>query len=294
MSLKLSSKEDREVPAGARKTCHVFWDYENCQKPIDKTFEETYVAVRDTLEDINFSMRGLNIYGDEALMERGGRQTLNDLGCSVVNPSKVVGNIKKKETSDIRIAVDISMYAFDNASNPEKCAIVLVTSDSDFGHLLSQMRSRSFEIILICTKSAPERLTVHANRCIRMYDLFVQTEDASVNTPASVTTIPTRIPDPTHDETNSIHSLQYEQESLRMDDLVALVQEMLNKTNREFVYDSAVGIEFCRLYPALARKGVYKEIKNAAINLGRLFSSEVRNPGHPSAYKLSTTAPRGL
>ena len=291
MSLKLSSKEDSDV-AVVKKTCHVFWDYENCQKPSDKKFEEAYVAIRDTLESINLSMRGLNIYCDEDLMERGSRQTLNDLGCSVINPSKVVGSTKKKDTSDLRIAVDISMYAFDNASCPEKCAIVLITSDSDFGHLLSQMRSRSFEIILICARGAPERLTVHAKRCIRIYDLFVQTEevsnDAPVNWPALQTLALDAIRD---DDNNSIFSLQHEQEPLRIDDLITLVQEMQSKNSQGVAYDAAVGSEFSKRYPVLARKGVYKETKTAAISLGKLFSVEIRNPGHPSAYLLSTSRP---
>lgn len=292
MSLKLSSREESEV-VGVKKTCHVFWDYENCQKPTDKKFEEAYVAVRDTLESINLSMRGLNIYCDENLMERGSRQTLNDLGCSVINPSKLVGSIKKKETSDLRIAVDISMYAFDNANNPENCAIVLITSDSDFGHLLSQMRSRSFEIILICAKGAPERLTVHANRCIRIYDLFVQTEEAATTTPISSNSLQALSLEPVleDDDNNSIISLQHEQELLRIDDLVKLVQELQSKNSEGVVHDAAVGNEFRKRFPVLAQKGLYKATKFAAIRIGKLFSSEVPNPGHPSAYLLSTNRP---
>jgi len=311
MSLKVpvSSKEESEVTA-VKKTCHVFWDYENCPKPSDRKFEEAYVAIRDTLESINLSMRGLNIYCDEEVMEKGSRQTLNDLGCSVINPSKIIGSTKKKETSDLRIAVDISMYAFDNVCNPDKCAIVLITSDSDFGHLLSQMRSRSFDIVLICAKGVPERLTVHAMRCIRMYDLFVQTEDVSNNAPARWPALQTEdvsnnapaswpalqtegvsnnapaswpalqnlaLDHLRDDDNNSIVSLQREQEPLRIDDLIKLVLEMQSKNSQGVVRDSLVGQEFRKRYPVLDRKGGYKNTKSAAISQGKLFSLEISN-----------------
>lgn len=292
MSLKLSSKEESDV-TGLRKMCHVFWDYENCQKPSDKTFEESYVAIRDGLESINLAMRGLSIYCDEDVMEKNGRQTLNDLGCSVINPSKVIGSglKKKKETSDLRIAVDISMYAFGNANNPERCAIVLITSDSDFGHLLSQMRSRSFEIILICAGGAPHRLTLHANRCIRIYDLFVSTEDTD-----TVNDFPVISPsmqalrlDPmVEDDSRSIVSWQHEQEPLRIDELVSLVQDLQKRSSQNYVQDAAAGTEFSKRYPALAKKKLYKELKAAAIRQGKLYAHEQPNPGHPSAYLIST------
>lgn len=120
------------------------------------------------------TLQRVNIYCDESILESKGRQCLHDLGCAVINPSKTSGNNKKQETVDMRIAVEIGMFAYDNSHAARNCAIVLITSDSDFGYLLSQLRNRKFEIILICADTAPARLTTHANRLIRTYDLCRQ------------------------------------------------------------------------------------------------------------------------
>ena len=282
----MSRKEDQSTANATKKICHVFWDYENCQKPSDRTFEETYVAIRDYLETMNISMLRLNVYSDEDIMGKGARQTLNDLGCNVVNPSKLVGNCKKKETSDLRIAVDMSMFAFDNAHCPERCAIMLITSDSDFGHLLSSMRSRNFETILISNKVAPPRLTVHATSFVRMFDLFVQIEE-TLESGSETDTVTHSLESLQYNskadnETNSIVAQQFEQEILRVDDLVALVQELQSQSLQDRVYDSAVGIAFSRRFPALGKKKLYKDTKLAAFKLGRLFPSEIPNPAHPT------------
>lgn len=368
MSQKIGGKGEAEMAVNPKKVCHVFWDYENCRKPKDVSFEESYKALRDTLGGINMTMRQLNLYCDETLLEAGGRQTLNDLGCSVINPSKVDPMmVKKKETSDLRMAVDMSMYAFDQAASPESCAIVLISSDSDFGHLLAQLRSRSYEIVLICNKTAPERLTAHANRCIRVYDLFVQTEkvvqehavteklpsptvqskepslvtdktqamvmplptSAPVPAPAPARSSPSRtspsarplspgqtntwvtkpsssmppmaLPPPARgppaynffsvlddDDDSTIVSQQQEQTNLRVNDLVALVADLMKKSGGEPVYDSDVGNAFKKVYPALAAKALYKPTKFAALESGKLVLWKEKPVfGSPPSHLLS-------
>jgi len=366
MSLKIGGKSEAEVMVNPKKECHVFWNYENCRKPKDVSFEESYKALRDTLGGINMTMRQLNLYCDETLLEAGGRQTLNDLGCSVINPSKVDPmNNKKKETSDLRMAVDISMYAFDQSASPESCAIVLISSDSDFGHLLAQLRSRSYEIVLICNKNAPARLTAHANRFIRVYDLFVQTEKAvqepavptklpsptaamkpkepapsqesdkpntmafSLSTAAPTKTSPSRRISPTmrplspgqastwatrassmqplclprpvkappsfnffsildDDDDSTIVSQQQEQTDLRVNDLVALVADLMKKSGGQPVYDADVGNAFKKMYPALAAKALYKPTKFAALQSGKLaLRKENLVYGAPPSHLLS-------
>lgn len=90
------------------------------------------------------------------------------------------------------------------------------------------------------------------------------------------------------DDDSTIVSQQHEQIDLRVNDLVALVADLMKKSGGAPVYDANVGNAFKKMYPALAAKSLYKPTKLAALRSRKLILSEEQPVfGAPSSHLLS-------
>ena len=135
-----------------------------------------------------------------------------DMDCQCIDTRKN----NKKETADIKIAVDAAFYAFDN--HADKTVIVMITNDSDFGSLLTKLRCRNFPVILICNKQAPERLSIHAEQVIQLSDILsirypytiaeLFSNNSNSNSNSNSNQVPTQQVTGTHSPTD--HTLQQE------------------------------------------------------------------------------------
>lgn len=265
------------------KACKVFWDYENCPKPKEYDFETVFSSIRNQLECLGLEIRGYNIYCDESCLGSTGRQDLQDLGCAVINPSKVVGSKRKQETVDFRMAIDISMFAVERAQNPSTTCMVVITSDTDFGYLLGQLRNKGYSIFLMYNKTVHSRLAVHAHRQLRLYDVYVSSsaEDDPV--------LPNHVDLKSLEEINmvrddvSVATLESESWTLRLHDLVDIVTAHTAAKGKRRIADGTVGGEFMKKFPAL--KNYYRAIKDLAVK-EKLLKIEKDPEKHNCIYLL--------
>jgi hypothetical protein len=165
----------------SNKKCTVWWDYENTPTPRGVSPAVFFSSLRNALSILCLNICDVKIYGSGNSITDQVRIDYQAMGAHCINTA--IRN--KKETADMRMAVDIAFFAFDSAGiTTEQPAIVLITGDTDFASLCSKLMMRNFEVILACNKQIPENLRIHASRYLYFSDVLALPDnlDRRINT----------------------------------------------------------------------------------------------------------------
>ncbi|KAJ7738473.1 NYN domain-containing protein [Mycena maculata] len=139
----------------------VFWDYENCHSSSQVSGYEVVNGIR------NVAHRFGSVKHFKAYMEMPDPDTPRSLGLRSELQSSGVSltdcpHNGRKNVADQMIIVDMMTYAMDH---PAPATLVLISGDRDFAYLVSVLRLRRYEIVVI-SLSAHISLKSQASVCL--------------------------------------------------------------------------------------------------------------------------------
>ena len=115
----------------------LLWDYENM--PLGKVFKEDALArLLQKCRALNLRLVESRLYADSRKLTLAARHRpgLEQYGVTLIDcPTD-----DKKEAVDKKIICDALFWALPRATRSTPCAIVLVSSDGDFAHMLSRLQ----------------------------------------------------------------------------------------------------------------------------------------------------------
>ncbi|KAL7417255.1 NYN domain-containing protein [Mrakia frigida] len=143
----------------------VVWDFESCRPPPGTNGP---ALVKELRRFERFGViRSIQMYEDPGGQLPSGeklRSTL--LSCGVKIQGR--GTAKRKEGADYRLICDTFGFALDNEP---PATVVLLSSDTEYSDMLSSLRSRGYNIILVESAMASDELRMSAAEVYKFHDI---------------------------------------------------------------------------------------------------------------------------
>ncbi len=164
----------------------IFVDYHNIQISLQEYLTLPYpniTLVKNLAEELG-KIAFLSVYGDWSLLSRHKKYLKALGGIKLVNEAHIKTiNGTKKETVDMRMAFDIGVCL---EKSPEIDIFILVTGDTHFLPVLTQIRTRGKKIIIIAEQNS---LSHHLKRSFKHIITYQELLESFLKT----TTIDTRL-----------------------------------------------------------------------------------------------------